>query len=129
MLEALLMGSTLGRRDDVDEGAHLGVVARAPPQCDVDGAHTLHLGGDHVSVGLQDRNRLLERSLTLDAPVVGDRRVDGEVVDELRDTAFIEVEVTVPGNPRPRNRFSGASGRFVRLSATSISSPGTRKAV
>ena len=59
-LETADVGAALGRGDDVDERAHVGVVATPPPQCHVDAELALDLLAGHVSLGVEHRDGLLE---------------------------------------------------------------------
>ena len=89
LLEARDVGAALGRRDDVDEGLDLRVVALAPAQRDLDAALALELGRGHVAVDVEDRDRLGEGAGALEAPDVGDRGVGREELDEVGDAAVV----------------------------------------
>jgi hypothetical protein len=82
--------TALGGRDDVDEALHLGVVARAPAQGDVDLAVALHLSGDQVPrLLVHHGHRLGERTGVGHPPGIGERSVDRQEIDELRDAALV----------------------------------------
>src|SRR6478672_1016165 len=89
LLEAGDVGAALGRRDDVDEGLELRVVALPPAQRYLDGALALELGRGHVAVDVEDRNGLGEGAGALEAPHVGDRGVGREELDEVGDAAVV----------------------------------------
>ena len=90
LLEAAEVGAALGRRDDVDVGAHLGVVGVGPAQRHVDGELALHLLRRHVAVVVEQRHGLGEGVAALEAEDVGHRLARGQVVGELRDAALVE---------------------------------------
>ena len=97
LLEPGQVGAALGRGDDVDERADLGVVAGPPAHGDVDRALPLDLGRAHVAVGVQDRNRLGERAGALQPPHLGHRSVGGEELGELGDAAVVDEGLHVGG--------------------------------
>ena len=88
-LEPLHVRAALGRRDDVDERAHLGVVAGAPSQGDVDREVAGDLLRRHVALVVEQRHGLGERVLALQPHDVGDRLVGGQELAELGDAAVV----------------------------------------
>ena len=86
LLEPLDMGASLGSGDDVDEGAHRGVVPGAPAQGDVHLEVAVDVGRRHATVLVEHRNGLGEGGSTLQPHDVIDRLVIGEVLGELGDT-------------------------------------------
>lgn len=88
-LEAGQVRPALGRRDDVDEAAHLGLVARAPAQGQVDLAVARDLLGDHVPAVVEDRDGLLEAAGAGEVPRGGHRGVRREELDEVDGPAVV----------------------------------------
>ena len=100
-------------RDDVDEGADLGVVAVAPAQRDVDTQLTLDVLRRHVAGVVEDRDGLGEVVDTLQPEDLGDLLVGRQEVAELRDAR------RRAGRSPRRPRSAPRSSRMV------ISRPGT----
>jgi hypothetical protein len=95
LLEARQVRAALGRRDDVDERPHLGVVARAPAQRDVHLAVALHLARRHVAALVQHGDGLLEGAGALQHPGRRDGRVGSEELDEVGGAAVVLEDLLV----------------------------------
>ena len=63
LFKTLLVGSTLGGGDDVDEALHLGFITGAPTQRNVHSTAALYFSESHISIRPQDRNGLREVTL------------------------------------------------------------------
>jgi len=87
--ETLNVGAALGRGDDIDEGAFDHVITGSPTHGDVHEQVAFDIGGSHRAVLVQHRDRLGERLMALNANDIGDRRIGGQVVGELRDAAVV----------------------------------------
>ena len=87
-VESRDVGSTLGSRDDVDEGAHIGVVSRGPAQRDVDAELALDLLRRQVPLVIEDRHRLVEVSCAMESNHPGDRFAP-HGLDEFSDAALV----------------------------------------
>src|SRR5699024_11247616 len=80
--EAVHVRTALGGGDDVDKRTDRRVVTSPPPQRDVDVKAPVHVGGDHVSVVVQDGHVLDEVSGALEKQDVADRHVRNQVFTE-----------------------------------------------
>ncbi len=147
-VEPGLVGAALGRGDDVDEAADDGVVAGPPAQRDVHVAVPHELGGNHRALVGEHGHRLGERAVAGQPPGIGDGRIRGEVVDELRNAALEAERLEdglrgapvgdVDGEPRheerglacPAQELLGLEGRALRedLAVGPVPDPGARLA-
>ena len=88
-LETGDVGASLAGGDDVDEGGDPALVARPPADRDVDIERALYIGRGHRAGVVQHRHRLGELVASLQPDHVGDRRIGGQEVAELRDAAIV----------------------------------------
>ena len=90
------MGSTLGRRNDVNEGLQSGVIARPPTECYINLAVSLNLARFHVALFIEHGYGFGEGCCAAQAPSVRYRIVVRQVIDKL-DNSAIELEVANNG--------------------------------
>ena len=84
------MGAPLGRRNDVDKGPHVGVVAGCPAQGDIDSQLSLNILGGEMALVVQDGDRLVEMSTALESHHPGHGVPRRHGVDKLRNTSLVQ---------------------------------------
>jgi len=93
LLEAGQVRAALRRRDDVDEGAHRGLVAGAPEQRDVDAALALDDARGHLPAAVEHRHRLGEVARALQPPYVREGGIGRQEFGELADPPGMEEDL------------------------------------